>query len=99
MASAALATETLTLKTVVSIPGGKITSFDISFVDPGLNYYILGDRTNKAVQVINTVNNTIVMSAGQGIFKGATSALTGRLTSTSATHPKKLAQGNRTPSV
>jgi hypothetical protein len=72
MASQALATETLTLKTVVSIPGGKITSFDISFVDPVLNYYILGDRTNKGVQVINTNNNTLLMTAGAGAFKGAT---------------------------
>jgi hypothetical protein len=33
---AAHATETLRLKTVVSVPnGGKITSFDISFVDTG----------------------------------------------------------------
>jgi hypothetical protein len=72
MASPALATETLTLKTVVSIPGGKITSFDISFVDPVLNLYILGDRTNKGVEVVNTNNNTLVMTAGAGVFKGAT---------------------------
>ena len=71
-ASSALATETLTLKTAVSVPGGKITSFDISFVDTALNLYILGDRTNKGVDVINTNNNTFVMSAGAGIFKGAT---------------------------
>jgi hypothetical protein len=69
--SSAFATETLALKTVVSIPGGKITSFDISFVDPVLNWYILGDRTNKGVQVINTNNNTLLMTAGQGLFRGA----------------------------
>jgi hypothetical protein len=67
----ALATETLTLKTVVSVPG-KITSFDISFVDTVLNYYILGDRTNRGVQVISTNTNSLVMTAGQGIFAGAT---------------------------
>jgi hypothetical protein len=70
--SSALATETLTLKTVVSIPSSKITSFDISFVDTALNYYILGDRTNKGVEVINTVNNSFLMTAGQGLFAGAT---------------------------
>jgi hypothetical protein len=70
--SSALATETLTLKTVISIPGGKITSFDISFVDTTLNWYLLGDRTNKAVQVIDTNSNTLLMSAGAGVFKGAT---------------------------
>ncbi len=72
MASPAVATETLTLKTVVS--PGKITSFDISFVDPVLNLYILGDRTNKGVQVINTTNNTLVMNAGAGLFRGALSS-------------------------
>jgi hypothetical protein len=72
LGEAALATETLTLKTVVSVPGGKITSFDISFVDTALNLYILGDRTNKGVQVISTSSNTLVMTAGQGVFKGAT---------------------------
>ena len=70
--SSALATETLTLKTAVSIPGGKITSFDISFVNSALNLYILGDRTNKGVEVINTNNNALVMTAGAGIFAGAT---------------------------
>lgn len=71
MATPAPATETLTLKTVVTVPG-KITSFDISFVDTALNYYILGDRTNKGVQVISTSSNSLVMTAGQGIFAGAT---------------------------
>jgi hypothetical protein len=70
MGSSALATETLTLKTVVST-GVKVTSFDIGFVDTALNYYILGDRTGNAVDVVNTTNNTLVMRAGQGLFRGA----------------------------
>ena len=69
--SSALATETLTLKTAVSV-SGKITSFDISFVDSAANLYLLGDRTNKGVEVINTNNNALVMNAGAGLFKGAT---------------------------
>jgi hypothetical protein len=68
--TAAYATETLALKTVVSIPSGKITSFDISFVDPTTGYYILGDRTNKGVDVISTTTNTLQFIAGQGLFKG-----------------------------
>jgi len=63
--------ETLKLKTVVPIPnGGKITSFDISFVDTATNTYVLGDRTNKGVDVIDTSTNTVRMIAGQGLFKG-----------------------------
>jgi hypothetical protein len=50
----------------------KITSFDISFVDPVVGYYILGDRTGNAVDVIDTATNTLVMQAGKGLFTGAT---------------------------
>jgi hypothetical protein len=73
MGSPALATETLALKTVVST-GAKVTSFDIGFVDTGLGYYVLGDRTGNAVDVVNTSNNTLVMRAGQGLFRGAQSS-------------------------
>jgi len=70
--TAAHATETLRLKKVVSVPnGGKITSFDISFVDPVTGFYILGDRTNKGVDVIDTATNTFQFIAGQGLFTGA----------------------------
>ncbi len=72
-ATVAYATETLTLKTAISMPnGGKITSFDISAVDITTGLYTLGDRTNKAIEVINTSTNTVVLQAGLGLFKGAT---------------------------
>ena len=38
----------------------KIVGFDISFVDPVLELYILGDRTNKAVDVVDTDGNALV---------------------------------------
>lgn len=72
-ATVAYATETLTLKTAISMPnGGKITSFDISAVDLTTGFYTLADRTNKAVEVINTSTNQVVLQAGLGVFKGAT---------------------------
>jgi hypothetical protein len=82
---AAQATETLSLKTVVSVPGGKITSFDISFVDPASGYYVLGDRTNNGVTMIHTYNNppNFVMVAGAGAFRG-TAACPPPSTSTTA---------------
>src|SRR5215467_2247156 len=55
----------------ITLPN-KITSFDISFVDPLVGYYILGDRTGNAIDVIDTTSNTLVMQAGKGVFKGAT---------------------------
>src|SRR5262249_12554989 len=50
--------------------GGKNTSFDISFVDTATQNYVLGDRTNKGVDVIDTSTNTVPRIAGQGLFKG-----------------------------
>jgi hypothetical protein len=50
----------------------KIVSFDISFVDPALKLYILGDRTNKAVDVVDTNSNALVGQVGKGTFTGAT---------------------------
>lgn len=44
----------------ITLPGGhKITSFDISFVDPVIGVYLLADRTNKAVQAVDTYTNTL----------------------------------------
>ncbi len=49
---------------------GGVSSFDISYVDPGAHTYILGDRTNNGVDVIDTRTDTLTMIAGQGVFKG-----------------------------
>ena len=47
--------------TAIVLPGGqKISSFDISFVDPVISTYVLADRTNKSIDVINTQTNTLV---------------------------------------
>ena len=49
---------------------GGVSSFDISFVDANAHTYVLGDRTNNGVDVIDTRTNTLTMIAGQGVFKG-----------------------------
>lgn len=48
--------EVFTLKTAVTLPAGSsaLASFDISWVDGVLKKYYLGDRSNKAVDVIDT---------------------------------------------
>src|SRR5262249_21395616 len=52
---AAAATPPYVLTGSVSLPGGdKITSFDISFVNPVLNRYFLANRTSKALIGIDT---------------------------------------------
>jgi hypothetical protein len=53
----------------ISLPAG-IASFDISFVDANAHTYILGDRTNNGVDVIDTRTNTLSMIAGHGLFRG-----------------------------
>jgi hypothetical protein len=59
----------------VVVPGwgsqtGNI-SFDISFVDPKIHTYVLGDRTSNAVDVVNTHDLTLTQ-IGKGLFTGAT---------------------------
>ena len=78
---AAPAAETLSLTTVVSVTGGKITSFDISFVDPYTGTYVLGDRTNKGVTVISTTTNPpSYQGTVTGGFKGlATTCASGNV--------------------
>src|SRR5947209_4058149 len=45
----------------ITLPAGQqIVSFDISYVDPVIGLYVLGDRTNKAVDVIDTGTNTVL---------------------------------------
>jgi hypothetical protein len=65
----ALADETFTATKVITLPT-KIQSFDISFVDPVIGLYVLGDRTGNAADVIDTTTNTLVGQFGKGIFTG-----------------------------
>jgi len=51
----------------------KIVSFDISFIDPAINRYLLADRTNKAIDIVDTTNNTVVHQ----IIPTGTNAFTG----------------------
>jgi hypothetical protein len=73
-ATYASADEIFSARTQITLPGGqKITSFDISFVDPVLGLYLLADRTNKAVDVIDTTTNTVLVQLGATpAFAGAT---------------------------
>lgn len=61
----------------VTLSGGTpaakpITSFDISFVDPTIGLYVLGDRTNNAIDLVDTHSNTFLGFCGHGLFTGAT---------------------------
>src|ERR1017187_9627235 len=61
----------------VTLSGGtpaakSLASFDISFVDPTIGLYALGDRTNNAVDLVDTHSNTFLGFCGHGKFTGAT---------------------------
>jgi hypothetical protein len=59
--AASAADEVFKATTAISLPAGqKVISFDISFVDPIIGLFVLGDRTNKAVDVIDTGTNTVL---------------------------------------
>jgi hypothetical protein len=73
MAGTASADEVFKATSAVTGLGNQtISGFDISFVDPALKLYILGDRTNKAVDVVDTESKAIVTQVGKGTFTGAT---------------------------
>jgi hypothetical protein len=74
IAASASADEIFSARTQITLPAGqKITSFDISFVDPVLGLYLLADRTNKTVDVIDTTTNTVLVQlAATPPFAGVT---------------------------
>ena len=61
MAAPALADGPFVVSTAISLPAGQtLTAVDISFVDPVVGVYLLADRTNKSIDVISTVTNTVI---------------------------------------
>jgi hypothetical protein len=54
------------------VTANPLNSFDISFVDPAIGLYALGDRTNNAVDLVDTHDNTFLGFCGHGLFTGAT---------------------------
>ena len=58
LAVAARSDETYSVKTVIPVTGG-LTSFDIAFVDANIDTFVLADRTNKSIDVVNTTTNTL----------------------------------------
>ena len=65
----AFAAEETFTKTIITVPGNGLNSFDIGFVDPQLGLYFLADRTNKTVDQVKTSNNSISQLA-VGSFVG-----------------------------
>jgi hypothetical protein len=82
-ASAMRFVKAITIPATPQNPVGKMFSFDISWVDPATGLYFLADRSNSAVDVVDTTGaftgtaNTLFgqiggQSSGQANFKGDT---------------------------
>jgi hypothetical protein len=65
----ARADEHMVLVDTIEVPGG-LGAFDISFVDPRRNLYVLADRTNAAVDFFNARDATYIGRVGgfAGVF-------------------------------
>src|SRR5262249_46959958 len=80
---ASAADETYAVSARVVIPNNPVTnsinvlrSWGISFVDPTLGQFFLGDRTNNQVDVVNTGTNTAATPIGTNLFAGVVAAAT-----------------------
>ena len=62
-------TETKCL-TAVQIPGKPLRSYDISWVNPQRAEYYLADRSNSAIDIIDTKHLTFKRFLGKGLFVG-----------------------------
>jgi hypothetical protein len=71
--TASAADEVFKATTAITLPNGQnVISFDISYVDPVIGVYILADRTNKSVDVIDTATNTVLVQlTATPAFRGA----------------------------
>lgn len=56
--------------TAVTIPGAPLRSYDISWVNPERAEYYLADRSNAAIDVIDTRTQTFKRFVGKGLFVG-----------------------------
>jgi hypothetical protein len=56
--------------TAVQIPGNPLRSYDISWVNPHRAEYYLADRSNSAIDIIDTRTQTFKRFLGKGLFVG-----------------------------
>jgi hypothetical protein len=73
--------EVFGVTSVINLPDSqKLTSFDISYVDPANGVYLLADRTNKSIDVVTTSTNTLtnqLMAPAPGFAGGVLCPITG----------------------
>ena len=60
----------VTIGDLEGVTANPLGSFDISFVDPAIGLYVLADRSNNAVDLVDTQSNTFLGFCGHGQFTG-----------------------------
>jgi len=68
--------EQLVLKKTIDVGGIGLGAFDISFVDPKIELYVLADRTNASVDLFDSEDATFIGRVGG--FKGVVLAADGK---------------------
>jgi hypothetical protein len=69
MVGSAIADEIFKPTTIITVTGG-LKSFDIGFVDADIHTYVLADRTNRAIDVVDTSTNTLKQLTANPPFAG-----------------------------
>lgn len=69
LGSVAVGAEAQTMSTTnrlakIAVPGKALKSFDIGWTDPAIARYYVADRSNSAVDVVDTGTNTVVKQIG-----------------------------------
>jgi hypothetical protein len=67
-ATQARADEQLVLVATIDVGGKGLGAFDISWVDPAIDLYVLSDRTNGSIDFVDASDNTFIGRVGG--FKG-----------------------------
>jgi hypothetical protein len=60
----------------VRIPGAALNSFDSSYVDQKTNQYFLADQNNKAIDMFDVTNGTLIAQVSSFVMKPAPAFLT-----------------------
>ena len=64
-------TAAITIGNLEGVTAKPLNSFDISFVEPAIGLFVLADRTNNAIDLVDTHTNTFLGFCGHNQFTGA----------------------------
>jgi hypothetical protein len=88
--------EVFGVTSVIELPDSqKLGSFDIGFVDAAKGLYLLADRTNKSVDVVDTSSNALIHQFTPGFAGAVTCPVTGVANDCAGPDGVLVANGNQ----